>query len=621
MSEQEPKPPNSDVLTQPPPVVNPPSSRSDKNLKAKKTTRSMNPKPTNSMKHHDMLNKSTDVNFKKVMTRSSSKGSDLGSYVEEMECGDETGNSSMGKDVIGSVGDGVKEMSGVVVEGVTSEKNEVAGVVGNVESETNKGMGKEKGLFGNDNTGNLGNNASSSKQGMTTSNKGIGDTNGTKDGGMNESNKASKPMLFSNVVQGAKYFGGNKLKLVPCTVTTDMCERGYGRASYARVLIEVDAAKGLVDSVEIWYRKFNRSMTLKVEYAWQPPICSHCCVFGHSFEKCTVRALSDKEKAVKNDNKGTNSAKADEVLKNDDGWQYVDNRKTNRNFVEQKSNSANGVPQTQNYYSYGASTSRGGGLYMSRGGPSFRGRGGFSGRGGSNGYQVNHGRKNDQTKDNVKGKDIMVEDKQNQEKSKEVNNGKESSVKFIAQRNFTSKNRFDVLAKGVDEDMGNEWQGVKVNIDVACEIGIPFDEDEVGKWPQELQTYYNDKCAAMKSSDKRDLLMNKIRMLSGDINTSRTNIEQNCHKLANEAVSFEMENTGCLPLVECTRSVVLYGQDLWIAHGSCDSIVLERTDVEAVLEEQLKLWNKRLKNENNLKIKKSNRSIRLATERMDGSEK
>ena len=48
----------------------------------------------------------------------------------------------------------------------------------------------------------------------------------------------------------------------------------------------------------------------------------------------------------------------------------------------------------------------------------------------------------------------------------------------------------------------------------------------------------------MKSSDKRDLLVNKIRMLVGDINNSRTNIEINCHKKANEGVAFEMESTG-----------------------------------------------------------------------------
>ncbi|GKE14412.1 zinc knuckle CX2CX4HX4C containing protein [Tanacetum coccineum] len=34
-------------------------------------------------------------------------------------------------------------------------------------------------------------------------------------------------------------------------ITTSMCEKSYGRASFARVLIKVDAEKGLVDIVEV----------------------------------------------------------------------------------------------------------------------------------------------------------------------------------------------------------------------------------------------------------------------------------------------------------------------------------------------------------------------------------
>ena len=66
--------------------------------------------------------------------------------------------------------------------------------------------------------------------------------------------------------------------LIMDKVTTAMCDKGYGRASYARVLVEIDDANGLVDQVEIWYRNLNRSMCLKVEYAWKPPICcAHLC--------------------------------------------------------------------------------------------------------------------------------------------------------------------------------------------------------------------------------------------------------------------------------------------------------------------------------------------------------
>ncbi|GJX50845.1 hypothetical protein Tco_0277690 [Tanacetum coccineum] len=49
-------------------------------------------------------------------------------------------------------------------------------------------------------------------------------------------------------------------------ITTSMCEKAYGRASFVRVLVDVDAAKGLVDSIEVCYKSLGRSMELKVEY-------------------------------------------------------------------------------------------------------------------------------------------------------------------------------------------------------------------------------------------------------------------------------------------------------------------------------------------------------------------
>ena len=69
-------------------------------------------------------------------------------------------------------------------------------------------------------------------------------------------------------------------------ITTSMCEKAYGRASFARVLIEVDAASDLVESVEVCYESLGKSMDLKVEYAWRPPHCSHCEVFGHEIKDC-----------------------------------------------------------------------------------------------------------------------------------------------------------------------------------------------------------------------------------------------------------------------------------------------------------------------------------------------
>ncbi|PWA78096.1 hypothetical protein CTI12_AA216550 [Artemisia annua] len=322
--------------------------------------------------------------------------------------------------------------------------------------------------------------------------------------------------------------------LVMDKFTTDMCEKGYGRASFARVLVEVDAAKGLPDSVEVWYRSLNSSMKLKVEYAWQPPLCTQCCVFGHSIEKCVYKVATEAEKVSK---AGTNmQAKATtaDVEKGDDGWKTVPKRKSAKSCTEPV------APQNQFNSAQNGSNIRTA-MYMGRGGPSFRGRGGLNGRGGMNSYQVHNDKKNGSLKSNEKNKEISVEGDQKQVNNRAGNGSKEHNVHFIAQGSFKTQNRYSALASDVEESSGNEWQGVKVNIDVACEMGIPFDEEEMLKWPKELQDYYKIKYDAMKISDKRDLLVNKVRILNNDIVTSKKDIVVNSQKKANETVAFEME--------------------------------------------------------------------------------
>ncbi|PWA50599.1 zinc knuckle CX2CX4HX4C [Artemisia annua] len=380
MSEQEPKPPNPNELTSPPPVVNPPSSRSEKNLKTKKTTRTMNPKPASTMKHHDMLSKSTDVNFKRVNTRSSYKGSEAGMVIEEMDCGDEAGNRSGGKDAFGEGSNGAVEMRDVVNEESVAVKNDAVknsgvkeGVVvsevngnvsdmfpeligtnvsqGNVDKLPNipvpfeqnpilnpdfaKNIGVKSSLDAS-NTVNVdipsNNNVSvgdkvdvfSTKDSVTE----VGESSNRNDVVMKEQNKDKQPMSFSNAVKGIASRIGTPI--IMDKVTMSMCEKGYGRANFARVLIEVDASKGVVDSVEFWYRSLNRTMKLRVEYAWQPPICSHCCVFGHSYSGCNKRVLSEEEKIERSKAK-MQSMPSNNVnnldARGNEGWQDVQYKK------------------------------------------------------------------------------------------------------------------------------------------------------------------------------------------------------------------------------------------------------------------------------------------------------
>ncbi|GJT75930.1 ATPase, F1/V1/A1 complex, alpha/beta subunit [Tanacetum coccineum] len=89
-------------------------------------------------------------------------------------------------------------------------------------------------------------------------------------------------------------------------ITTLICEKPYGRASYARVLVEVDAAKGLVDSVEIWYKSLSKSMMLNVEYVWKPSICDHCKTFEHFSNFCGKAQVSIDKKNCNDGNVKSN---------------------------------------------------------------------------------------------------------------------------------------------------------------------------------------------------------------------------------------------------------------------------------------------------------------------------
>ncbi|GJY18809.1 RNA-directed DNA polymerase, eukaryota, reverse transcriptase zinc-binding domain protein [Tanacetum coccineum] len=226
-------------------------------------------------------------------------------------------------------------------------------------------------------------------------------------------------------------------------VTTSMCERGYGRASFARVLIEVNATEGIVDNVEI------------------------------CFKGCNNRPLSEEEKTERNVAKSQASTKVNDEQKGTNGWQSVPSRKFTR--------------------------------------PG--GQGSFNGRGGFNNVQVNDGKRYVPMKNMAKEKTSDMEGMNKQEMGKEVRKDQAT-------------------------------QGIKINIDVACDMGIPIGEEESVKWPQDLQEYYKTKCDSMEKKAKIELLQNRIKILEGDISTSKSNFDVNVTMKAKENVVAEMENSG-----------------------------------------------------------------------------
>nr|GEV73045.1 ATPase, F1/V1/A1 complex, alpha/beta subunit, zinc knuckle CX2CX4HX4C [Tanacetum cinerariifolium] len=77
-------------------------------------------------------------------------------------------------------------------------------------------------------------------------------------------------------------------------ITTRMCITGIGRIGFARVLVEIDAEKGIKDKIKIMHK--SKSITegtkkiVDVKYSWIPCICSHCKDFGHTDNGCKSKS-------------------------------------------------------------------------------------------------------------------------------------------------------------------------------------------------------------------------------------------------------------------------------------------------------------------------------------------
>ncbi|GJY04758.1 hypothetical protein Tco_0370698 [Tanacetum coccineum] len=67
--------------------------------------------------------------------------------------------------------------------------------------------------------------------------------------------------------------------------TAAMSIDSWGRASYARAMIELKADVNLRDTIVVVVPKFSgegfTTNIIRVEYEWAPPRCSECKVFGH----------------------------------------------------------------------------------------------------------------------------------------------------------------------------------------------------------------------------------------------------------------------------------------------------------------------------------------------------
>ncbi|GJW67115.1 hypothetical protein Tco_0121539 [Tanacetum coccineum] len=70
-------------------------------------------------------------------------------------------------------------------------------------------------------------------------------------------------------------------------------------------------------------------MNLMVEYAWKPPLCTHCKVIGHQYRRCVNKELIDEGKIEKAKTRVQSVPKVNESNKASENWQ--DMRRPSRN--------------------------------------------------------------------------------------------------------------------------------------------------------------------------------------------------------------------------------------------------------------------------------------------------
>ncbi|XP_022007560.1 uncharacterized protein LOC110906790 [Helianthus annuus] len=109
--------------------------------------------------------------------------------------------------------------------------------------------------------------------------------------------------------------------------TADMCVDNWGRSSFARAMIEINADNDLKDFITVAIPKLEEdgyiTEKVKIEYEWKPQRCSVCCVFGHNDQTCPKNIIT----------------KAKQVVIDDEGF-ITDTRKQARIGVLQKKQKA-----------------------------------------------------------------------------------------------------------------------------------------------------------------------------------------------------------------------------------------------------------------------------------------
>ncbi|PWA58114.1 hypothetical protein CTI12_AA401330 [Artemisia annua] len=347
-------------------------------------------------------------------------------------------------------------------------------------------------------------------------------------------------------------------------MTTAICEKPYGRASFARVLVEIDSNKALVDNVELWYESLGKILKIWVEYTWVPPRCEECKVYGHYLSECAkkVNIVSKVNKNGENEKvadvvKVNNSGEAKKVS-DEEGWQTAVNRRNYRGAVNNnRQNPIGGYNMRR-----GVNSSRGG--FNNRGGSS---AGNSSTRDANKKYEpVNNGSvgnvddgvvANDSGKPVNKGKNAVNENggsasgKSKNTNSTAINNSGNmndkvanvvnksdkgskngngvSDKEVLGTKNVAVSNRFDLLREDNEHGESDTWKEVKDLVVIACSTGVPIAEKVLKHWTADMVKFYTVKWNNRpRSNDSVKLQFeNEIKSLSHQIVQINRNLDKN----------------------------------------------------------------------------------------------
>ncbi|GJS96896.1 abscisic acid receptor PYL8 [Tanacetum coccineum] len=106
--------------------------------------------------------------------------------------------------------------------------------------------------------------------------------------------------------------------------TTSMCIESWGRSSFTRCLIEINADDVLKESLTLCVPLIESSgftiETFTIEYEWKPPRCDLCKIFGHVHDHCPKKVMIPPTVV-------TSNVATPIVEKSNDGFQTVGKKK------------------------------------------------------------------------------------------------------------------------------------------------------------------------------------------------------------------------------------------------------------------------------------------------------